>query len=162
MPFQVDFFVRPLLLLLLLIVVSNSNGRTLQDAENDSKDEPYVPHAPGWTPEGTQCLSDMEEADSNYDYVLNHHEFFIFCDTMANRMFDMMDALDEQLEWELDELYEDLILQNPSNITNGVDVMGSSYDTLWSVEVEQDLYLKKVCSETAAMLRKIGPKNQNE
>ena len=124
--------------------------------EFDTGDE-YVAPEHGWSESQLVCLNEMEDADATYDHTLNHHEYFVFADLMANRLFGMMDALTEQDEWELDELYETLVLDNPTGEMTGIDIFGASYGQLRNLEPEQLIYLKKVCFETEQALRSIGP-----
>jgi hypothetical protein len=115
------------------------------------------PAAANWTKDELQCLLDMEEADATSDHMLSHREYFVFADVTANRMFDMVNALDEENEWELDELYEILVLFNPSNQMNGIDILGAAYGTLSVIHEAQANFLKRVCHDTVDALRAIGP-----
>ena len=99
----------------------------------------------------------MEEADGTNDQMLNPHEFFVFADLTANRMFEMVNALDEESNWELDELYENLILQNPLRQLNGIDIYGAAYGTQTVIGEKQENFLKLVCHDTIQSLHDIGP-----
>ncbi|CAB9519752.1 expressed unknown protein [Seminavis robusta] len=125
-------------------------------------DEEYIPPEEGWTDGELRCLNDMEDADGTYDHVLNHHEYMVFADEMANRLFDMTDALDEETEWELRELFDILVLQNPSSEMYGVDIFGSAYGATRVINEKQEKFLKRVCRDTEKALKKIGPDSPDE
>lgn len=132
-----------------------------EEFEFPIEENEYISPEDGWTTKQLQCLNDMEDADSTYDHTLNHHEFFIFADILADRMFGMVDALTEQDEWELDELFEHLIVENPKGEQMGIDIFGSSYGQLRTADDAQKDYLKMVCLDTETALRKIGPDMMN-
>lgn len=125
--------------------------------EYEIKENEYISPEEGWTTKQLQCLNDMEDADSTYDHTLNHHEFFIFADTLADRMYGMVDALTEQAEWQLDELFEHLIVENPGGEQAGIDIFGSSYGQLRVADDAQKEYLKSVCRQTELAVQQIGP-----
>ena len=116
----------------------------------------FVAPEDGWTEQELRCLNLMEDADTTYDHMLNHHEYFVFADLMANKMFGVVDALDETAEWELDELYEQLLLLNPRNEIGGIDIFGSAYGALRNISEEQEAYLKEVCKYTREAISIIG------
>ena len=124
-------------------------------------EDEYISPEDGWTTKQLQCLNDMEDADSTYDHILNHHEFFIFADILADRIYGMVDSLTEQAEWEMDELFESLIVENPRGEQTGIDIFGSSYGQLRVADDAQKEYLKKVCLQTETALRKLGPDMMN-
>ena len=72
-------------------------------------------------------------------------------------MFGMVDALTEQAEWQSDELFEALIVENVRGEMAGIDIFGSSYGQLRVADDAQQNYLKSVCRQTEDALTKIGP-----
>lgn len=111
-------------------------------------EEDWVAPHEGWTEEQLRCLNYMEEADTTYDHLLNHHEYFVFAEIMANHRFGMVNGLDEENDWYLEELYERLILMNPRSEVSGIDIFGSGYGLLDKISEEQEQYLKQTCLET--------------
>ena len=66
-------------------------------------------------------------------------------------------ALDEETEWELIELFDVLVLHNPTGEKSGIDIFGSAYGALRVIDERQEEYLKRVCRDTEKVLRDIGP-----
>ena len=115
-----------------------------------------APHE-GWSDEQLRCLNYMEEADTSYDHLLNHHEYFTFAERMANNMFGMVQGLDQENDWFLEELYEKLIVMNPRREVSGLDIFGSGYGLLDTIGEEQEQYLKQICLETKHAIIAMAP-----
>ena len=115
-----------------------------------------APHE-GWTEEQLRCLNYLEEADSSYDHLLNHHEYFVFAEIMANHRYGTVNGLDQENDWFLEELYEKLIILNPRKETSGIDIFGSGYGLLDTISKEQEQYLKQICLETKHAVTAMAP-----
>ena len=124
--------------------------------EEDGDDDDHLP-ATGWTQGQLHCLNLMEDADSNYDHFLNHLEYMRFASTLANRVYGMWTTLNIDQEWQLTELYETLVLLNPSGEFCGIDIKGSAYGVLAKIEDRQEYHLKIICLETKQAILNVGP-----
>jgi hypothetical protein len=129
---------------------------TQASAESNSSNtaEEWVAPQAGWTREQLLCLNDMEEADATYDHVLNHHEYIVFAQLMADRIYGIpSDGLTVDHNWVLEGLYERLVLLNPRPCEiNGLDHFGSEFGMLNQISEKQEHYLKQICMETKGVL----------
>jgi len=115
-----------------------------------------------WKDHMLDCFTDMKYADKNADNSLTEQEYFDFCNRYGNRIFVTQNIVAKHKFWQIEELYEEMVLENPfgDGKTSGVSIYGAriiSRDGLDEVG-SGTKFLQKVCNLSERTLRKVGPK----
>jgi len=143
-------------------VISN-NGRRELDGEatiNPAQEEQ------DWKEHMMDCIRDMSEADRNDDGTLNDQEYYEFCNSYGNRIFVSQNVIHRQHYWQLEELFEELVLENPhiragrDDAVYGILIDGAQGMTIAGLDDEDgsSSFLQRICNLSEKVIRKVGPK----
>ena len=107
-----------------------------------------------------ECFNDMKLADTNADNTLTDHEYYDFCNRYGNRIFVTKNIVQKQHFWQLEELFQELVLENPFGdaYKEGVSIYGARVITREGMDERESWFLQKICNQSEKVLRKIGPK----
>ena len=142
-----------------------STGATTDDSpeattneEDTATTEAPTERERDWKDHMLDCFHDMKHADQNADKTLSLTEYEDFCNRYGNRIFVTKNIIAQQHYWQLEELYEELVLENPFGNSDGhIGIYGARIVTRDAMDEKETRFLQKICNQSEKVIRLLGP-----